>query len=162
MREFRSVMVALAAGIALAGCVSTERSADVTNAPVGAGVNVQGGSAEDFIVNVGRRIFFSENSDDLDDTARGTLDKQAEFLKAYPRYKVKIEGYADEKGTADFNMKLGLRRAESARNYLILQGIQPTRMRVKSLGNTVKVNTCDDISCWSQNRRVITKLEGDS
>lgn len=160
MRKLCSVMAAAVACFVLSGCVAVEKSQDVTNAPVGAGADVPGGSAEDFIVNVGRRIFFSENSDDLDETARATLDKQFEFLKTYTRYKAKIEGFADEKGTAEFNMKLSQRRAEAARDYLLAKGLPANRMRVKAFGNTRKVNDCNDISCWAQNRRVVTVLEG--
>ena len=161
MRRITSIIVAMAAGLVVAGCVVAEKSADVTNAPVGEGADVTPGSPEDFIVNVGRRIYFTENSDDLDDTARATLDKQAEFAKKWTRYKLKVEGFADEKGTAEYNMKLGMRRAEAARDYLAAKGVPANRMRVKSLGNTRKVNDCPDASCTSQNRRVITVLEGD-
>src|SRR5271165_5370960 len=83
------------------------------------------GSNEDFIVNVGRRIYFNDNSAELTDTARTTLDKQAQWLNTYSGYKIKLEGFADEKGSAEFNASLGLRRAEAAQAYLVAHGVNP-------------------------------------
>jgi peptidoglycan-associated lipoprotein len=119
------------------------------------------GSNEDFIINVGRRIYFNDNSADLTDTAKVTLDKQAQWLNTYPTYKVKIEGFADEKGSGEFNKALGLKRAEATRAYLVAQGVNPGRLRVKSFGNDADrlVKKCEDISCRSQNRRVVTVLD---
>ena len=132
-----------------------------TGAPVGEGINVTAGSNEDFIVNVGRRLYFREGSSELSDEAKVTLAKQAEWLGRYPNWKAKIEGFADEAGSAEFNRQLGMKRAEAARGYLASQGIPPTRMRVKTFGNSKErmVNTCNDASCRSQNRRVVTVLE---
>jgi peptidoglycan-associated lipoprotein len=119
------------------------------------------GSNEDFIINVGRRIYFNDSSADLNDTAKVTLDKQAQWLNTYPSYKVKIEGFADDKGTAEFNKALGMKRAEATRAYLVAQGVNPARLRVKSFGNEADrlVKKCEDISCRSQNRRVVTVLD---
>src|SRR5947209_14113391 len=129
----------LAAMIMLDGCgsvsgppVSTEKAVDT---PVAAGPDTPPGSYEDFIVNVGRRVYFSENSANLDDTAKRTLDNQAAWLGNYSRYRVKIEGFADEKGGADFNKALGLKRAQNAMAYLISKGLAPNRVRAKSFGN---------------------------
>jgi peptidoglycan-associated lipoprotein len=127
------------------------------------GLNVPAGSNEDFIVNVGRRVFFAENSAALDDTAKTTLDNQAEWLSTYPAYKVKVEGFSDEKGSAQFNMQLGQKRAEAVVTYLTSKGIPAARLKAKSFGNAPnrKVKACDDISCWSQNRRAVTVLVTD-
>jgi peptidoglycan-associated lipoprotein len=119
------------------------------------------GSNEDFIVNVGRRIYFNDNTAELTDTAKATLDKQAEWLNTYSGYKIKLEGFADEKGSPEFNRTLGLRRAEATQAYLISRGINPARIRAKSFGNAPDrlVKRCDEIACRSQNRRVVTVLD---
>ena len=153
--------LALAAGAAaalgLAGCQSAAPEAAADRQLTG--INIPEGSNEDFIVNVGRRVFFSENSADLTDVARATLDKQAEWLTRYPAYKIKIEGFSDEKGAADVNRALGLRRAQAAMSYFALKGVSAARMRVKTFGNERPVRKCDELACWSQNRRVVTVLD---
>ena len=147
----------LAQALSVAGCTSSgpepgaARSVEALNAP--------GGSNEDFILNVGRRIYFTENSSDLDETARATLDKQAEWLASYARYKIKIEGFADERGTTDFNKQLGMKRAQATMSYFALKGIAANRMRIKTFGNERPVRKCDELACWSQNRRVVTVLD---
>jgi peptidoglycan-associated lipoprotein len=168
MREFATVKLgmALAVAFALAACASDlapPQKSSANDAPAGAGLNVPAGSNEDFIVNVGRRVFFAENSAALDDTAKTTLDNQAEWLSTYPAYKVKVEGFSDEKGSAQFNMQLGQKRAEAVVTYLTSKGIPAARLKAKSFGNAPnrKVKACDDISCWSQNRRAVTVLVTD-
>ncbi len=150
-------------GLLLAGCAGDgpQVSPAVTNAPVGAGADVPEGSAEDFIVNVGRRIYFRENSSEIDDTARVTLDNQAEWLTRNARWKVKIQGFADDAGSAEQNKTVSTKRAENTRAYLASKGIAANRMTVKGYGRERLVRDCPDISCRSQNRRVITNLEGD-
>jgi peptidoglycan-associated lipoprotein len=164
----RALRFAVAAALALTvtGCFGGGGSSDLvqqtgTGAPVGEGINVTAGTNEDFIVNVGRRLYFREGSAELSDEARVTLGKQAEWLSRYPNWRAKIEGFADEAGSADFNRQLGLKRAEAARSYLASQGVPAERMRVKTFGNAKDrmVNTCTDASCRSQNRRVVTVLE---
>ena len=168
MQEFATVKrgMALAMALALAACASDlapPQKSSANDAPAGAGLNVPAGSNEDFIVNVGRRVFFAENSAALDDTAKTTLDNQAEWLSTYPAYKVKVEGFSDEKGSAQFNMQLGQKRAEAVVTYLTSKGIPAARLKAKSFGNAPnrKVKACDDISCWSQNRRAVTVLVTD-
>src|SRR6185437_14401474 len=99
--------------------------------PVGAGINVPPGSNEDFIVNVGRRVYFADNSATLDETAQATLDKQAAWISQYARYKIKVEGFADEKGTPQYNMQLGQKRAEAVAAYLASKGVPTARMKAK-------------------------------
>jgi peptidoglycan-associated lipoprotein len=168
MQEFATMRrgMALAMALALAACASDlapPQKSSANDAPAGAGLNVPAGSNEDFIVNVGRRVFFAENSAALDDTAKTTLDNQAEWLSTYPAYKVKVEGFADEKGSAQFNMQLGQKRAEAVVTYLTSKGVPAARLKAKSFGNAPnrKVKACDDISCWSQNRRAVTVLVTD-
>ncbi len=159
--------LALAAAFALSGCASEVTPpaprASANDAPVAGGVNIPPGSNEDFIVNVGRRVFFTENSAALDDTAKTTLDSQANWLSTYGRYKIKVEGFADEKGSGQFNMQLGQKRAEAVAAYLSSKGVPAGRIKAKSFGNepSRKVKSCDDISCWSQNRRAVTVLVAD-
>ena len=85
---------------------------------------------------------------------------QAQWLQAYPRYTVTIEGHADERGTREYNIALGARRAQAVRDYLISQGIAAGRMRTISYGKERPVAICNDASCWSQNRRAVTVLNG--
>jgi peptidoglycan-associated lipoprotein len=160
LRRVAALGLALTLSLGLAACVTDGPQPTV----VDGGPDVPPGSNEDFIVNVGRRIYFTENSDQLTDTAKVTLDAQAEWLGRFPSYKVKIEGFADEKGGEAVNKALGLKRAEAARAYLASKGVAPARMRVKSFGDTRKVKDCPDSGCTSQNRRVITVLdvEGDT
>src|SRR5579863_2565506 len=120
------------------------------------------GSQQDFVVNVGDRVFFDTDSSDLSDQARATLDKQAQWLNNYNRYSFTIEGHADERGTREYNIALGARRAETVREYLISRGISAQRMRTISYGKERPVALCNDISCWSQNRRAVTVLDQSS
>ena len=159
----RSVKIgaALAVLLAIAGCSTVQVAVkDAGNdAPVGAGLNVPAGSNEDFIVNVGRRIFFEANSAAIGETSAETLGKQAEWLGRYPAYKIKIEGFADEPGSAEANRSLGLKRAEAAKAFFASKGIAAARMRVKSFGNSRPVRKCEDVGCVAQNRRVVTVLD---
>ena len=158
-------IVALA--LALAGCsavapiASPAVDAGNTTDKLITGPDTPAGSNEDFIVNVGRRTYFAQGSAELDDTARATLDKQLEWLAAYPRYKVKIEGFADDPGSPDANRALGLKRANAVMAYFASKGLAASRMRVKSFGSdqTRLVRKCDDIGCRSQNRRAVTVLD---
>ena len=117
------------------------------------------GSPSDFDVNVGGRVFFAADSAELDDTGRATLDKQAAWLKRYPPYRVVVQGYADEPGSAEANMALGRRRAAGVVAYLERRGVAASRLRVVSYGNARPVRRCADPSCWSQNRRAVTVLD---
>ncbi len=118
------------------------------------------GSPQDFAVNVGDRVFFETDSSALTSTAQATLDKQARWLQQYPRYAFTIEGYADERGTREYNFALGARRAETVKEYLVARGISAARFRTISYGKERPVAVCNDISCWSQNRRAVTALGG--
>ncbi len=120
------------------------------------------GSQQDFIVNVGDRVFFDTDSTELSEQARATLDKQAQWLNQYGRYAFLIEGHADERGTREYNIALGARRAQTVREYLISRGVSAQRMRTISYGKERPVAVCNDISCWSQNRRAVTVLNQSS
>jgi peptidoglycan-associated lipoprotein len=144
----------------LAACASKNTTAGGAGMAGGAGGAAVPGSQQDFVVNVGDRVFFQEDQSDLTAQAQGTLGKQAQWLQAYPRYTVTIEGHADERGTREYNIALGARRAQAARDYLMSQGIAATRMRTISYGKERPVAVCNDASCWSQNRRAVTVLNG--
>ena len=111
-------------------------------------------------MNVGDRVFFETDSTDLTSTASATLDRQAAWLSRYPRYSFVVEGHADERGTREYNYSLSARRAQTVRDYLASRGIAGSRMRTVSYGKERPVAVCDDISCWSQNRRAVTALSG--
>ena len=120
------------------------------------------GSQQDFVVNVGDRVFFESDSSELSQQAVGTLERQAQWLRAYPQYSFLIEGHADERGTREYNIALGARRAQAVRDYLASRGVQGQRMRTLSYGKERPVAVCNDISCWSQNRRAVTVLNASS
>src|ERR1700675_3283797 len=117
------------------------------------------GSRQGFVVNVGDRVFFETDSSELSPQSRATLDKQAQWLNTYSQYgQFTVEGHADERGTREYNIALGARRAQTVRDYLISRGVASNRMRTISYGKERPVALCDDISCWSQNRRAVTVL----
>ena len=155
-RAFKfAALIAMTLGAA--ACSSKPDGADAFAAGGGAATP---GSARDFAVNVGDRVFFETDSTDLTSTAIATLDKQAQWLSRYPRYTFLIEGHADERGTREYNFSLGSRRAQVVRDYLASRGISAARIRSVSYGKERPVAVCNDISCWSQNRRAVTVLDG--
>jgi len=158
-------IAALTLMLALLGCASSGGTSNMasptegTNAPVGGGINVAAGTEEDFMVNVGRRTFFKQSSAELDDTARVTLDKQAEWLNQHPQWKVKLQGSADDPGSVASQKALSQKRADAVRNYLSSRGIAPERMLAKGYGRDKIGEDCPEIECKSQNRRVVTNLQ---
>ena len=145
----------LALALAAATCA---RTADTTGA-IGA---AQPGSQQDFVVNAGDRVFFESDSSELTAQSIATLDKQAQWLQAYGQYIFTIEGHADERGTREYNIALGARRAQTVRDYLASHGVSDQRLRTISYGKERPVAVCNDISCWSQNRRAVTVLYSSS
>jgi peptidoglycan-associated lipoprotein len=153
--RFAAVLVA---ALAISACAKNADDAQASAA--GAATP---GSQQDFVVNVGDRVFFETDSTELTPQSRATLDKQAQWLTNYSQYsQFTIEGHADERGTREYNIALGARRAQAVRDYLISRGIQAQRMRTISYGKERPVAVCNDISCWSQNRRVVTVLGASS
>jgi peptidoglycan-associated lipoprotein len=148
------------AGISLAACANNPNQLNGANA--GLAGSAAPGSAQDFVVNVGDRVFFESDSTELTPQSVATLDKQAEWLQRYNRYAFTVEGHADERGTREYNIALGARRAQTVRDYLISRGVQGNRMRTISYGKERPVAVCNDISCWSQNRRAVTVLNASS
>jgi peptidoglycan-associated lipoprotein len=118
------------------------------------------GSVQEFNQTIGDRVFFDTDQTDLSPTAQATLDKQAAWLNQYNKYSFTIEGHADERGTREYNFALGERRAQAVHDFLAAKGVSASRMRTISYGKERPVAVCDDISCWSQNRRAVTVLNG--
>ncbi len=116
------------------------------------------GSQQEFLVTVGDRVFFETDSSVLTNAGQTTLGAQATWLNRYSQYKIVIEGHADERGTREYNIALGARRAAAAVNFLVSRGVSANRISSKSFGKERPVAICNDISCWSQNRRSVTVL----
>jgi peptidoglycan-associated lipoprotein len=167
MRSITSVRAirlaaALTAALAIAACSKTPDP----NAAGGLGAGGAGagaatpGSQQDFVVNVGDRVFFETDSTDLTSQAQATLDKQSRWLAQYPRYSITVEGHADERGTREYNIALSARRATAAREYLISQGVAANRISSIAYGKERPAALCDAEQCWSQNRRAVTVITG--
>jgi peptidoglycan-associated lipoprotein len=161
MRLMRGVQFAalVVAGLSLAACANNPNGAGTGPGYAG---NAAPGSPQDFVVNVGDRVFFETDSSELTPQAVATLDKQAQWLARYNRYAFTVEGHADERGTREYNIALGARRAQAVRDYLAARGVDANRMRTISYGKERPVAVCNDISCWSQNRRSVTVLNASS
>ncbi|ARJ65109.1 peptidoglycan-associated lipoprotein [Magnetospirillum sp. ME-1] len=123
-----------------------------------AGSGIVKGSKEDFVANVGDRVFFDFDKSSLRADAKATLDKQAAWLKAYPNYSLTIEGHADERGTREYNLALGEKRANSVAEYLKAAGVAAARVKTVSYGKERPVALGSNEAAWSQNRRGVTVL----
>jgi peptidoglycan-associated lipoprotein len=157
MRVVRATKFAGVLALALAAAACANRPNDPQ-----AGGSAAPGSQQDFVVNVGDRVFFESDSSELTSQSIATLEKQAQWLQIYNQYTFIIEGHADERGTREYNIALGARRAQTVRDYLASRGVHPQRMRTISYGKERPVAVCNDISCWSQNRRAVTVLSTSS
>ena len=155
------MVLALVAGLALAGCASKKVPNNAADLGLGAN-SATPGSSQDFTLNVGDRIFFDTDSSAIRADAQQTLTRQAQWLNQYGNYAITIEGHADERGTREYNIALGARRAAATRDFLVARGVPANRIRTISYGKEKPVAVCDDISCWSQNRRAVTVLSGGS
>jgi peptidoglycan-associated lipoprotein len=182
--EFMRLMIITAVlAVALAGCETTQEDtasalgnaqtngvASATtgasgSAPMGS-VTAQpmapsdhAGSVEDFVVNVGDRVFFAFDRYDLSDEARDTIERQAAWLKRYPQVTITVEGHADERGTREYNLALGERRATTVRDYLIALGIGPNRIHIISYGKERPFDTRSNEAAWAKNRRGVTVVD---
>ena len=155
------IVAALSVALAMGACSKNPNEDGANGGLGGMGAGAASpGSQQDFVVNVGDRVFFESDQTELTSTAQATLEKQARWLSQYPRYTITIEGHADERGTRECNFALGARRAESTKSYLAARGVPASRIRTISYGKERPVAVCNDISCWSQNRRAVTVLGG--
>ena len=117
------------------------------------------GTQEDLVTNVGDRVFFGYDRHDLTPEALNQLALQAEWMKQYPNVNVLVEGHADERGTREYNLALGDRRAASVRDYLVSLGVSPSRVRTISYGKERPEVLGSGAESWARNRRAVTVVE---
>ena len=116
------------------------------------------GSAEDFRVNVGDTVHFEFDQYNVQESDKTILGRQAAWLAKYPAVRVTIEGHADERGTREYNLALGARRANAVKEYLVSQGVSTARVETVSYGKERPICTQSDEACWAQNRRGVTTI----
>ena len=152
----------LSALLALSLLSACSKSDDAANANGAGGAGGSGtatpGSQEDLVQNVGDRVFYALDSSTLSYDARATLDKQAAWLAKYPQVQVQVAGNADERGTTEYNLALGQRRASAARDYLVARGVNSGRLSVISYGKDRPTALGSDEQSWAQNRNAITSV----
>jgi len=159
------ILTALAATLLLAACSSTPEDSSATtgggttsstSTTSGTTSTVVPGSLSEFTQNVGDRVFFGYDSYELTPDAQGTLERQATWLKTYPGVTIVVEGHCDERGTREYNLALGERRAAAVANYLVALGVDPNRIQTISYGKERPAVDGHDETAWSQNRRGVT------
>ena len=155
------IVAAIAAVLLLGACASSEKPATDGSGSSSTG-NAAGqaapGSVEEFQVSVGDRVFFDYDSYEIRPDAQDTLQKQGAWLQQYGQYTVTIEGHCDERGTREYNLALGERRANSVKNYLVALGVDANRIQTISYGKERPENPNQDEIAFSQNRRGVTVL----
>ena len=158
----RNTVIALAAVAALAACASrpepTPTTPTTTTPPVESPRGPVPGSVEDFRVSVGDRVFFGYDRFDLTAEARSVLERQAAWLRQYPNVRVLVAGNCDERGTREYNLALGARRAAAARDYLLSLGVAANRVETVSYGKERPLDTRANEEAWSVNRNAHTQL----
>lgn len=128
----------------------------VSSQPLPGGV--QPGSPEDLTQNVGDRVYFGFDRYDLSAEARNTLENQSAWLKRYPNGSITISGHTDERGTREYNLALGERRATAVKNYLVALGVEPSRINTISYGKERPVDPQSSDAAWANNRRGVTQV----
>jgi peptidoglycan-associated lipoprotein len=162
------IVMAISAALLLAAC--STKPADTGGGTSGGSTGsttttstvpqaAQPGSVQDFVTNIGDRVFFGTDRYDLSADAQTELQKQATWLKTYPQYRFVIEGHCDERGTREYNLALGERRATAVKNYLVALGIDTNRMQTISYGKERPAVLGDDEAAWAQNRRGVIVLQ---
>ena len=134
--------------------------AHTANAPAPASVGVKAGTQQDLVVNVGDRIFFGYDKFTVVPEQATPLNKQAAWMKANPSVTVTVEGHCDERGTREYNLALGERRANSVKDFLVAAGVNPERIKTISYGKERPVALGSNDTAWKQNRRGVTKVTG--
>ncbi len=152
------VLAAFLVVAALSACAKEMDADSAQLGPGGKGGPATPGSQRDFAVNVGDIVYFTTDNTDLTPEAQQTLQAQAKWLNQYQQYTITVEGHADERGTREYNIALGAKRATATRDFLARTGVNASRIRTISYGKERPVAVCNDISCWSQNRRAQTVL----
>ena len=151
MRMMKAI-AAFAALTLIAACSSEQQ-------PPSASATVTPGSIADFKQNVGDRVYFDTDMSNIREDGRATLAKQAEWLKKYTNYPILIEGKCDERGTREYNLALGERRANAVRQYLVAQGVPAARIKTISYGKERPEVVGSDEGAWARNRVGITALQ---
>ena len=144
----------IASIVLLAACSNSDSSSS-TGAGAGAG-NIRPGSQEDLVANVGDRVFFDFDRSNIRADQRPVLQRQAEWMGRFPEVRVQVEGHADERGTREYNLALGQRRANATRDVLAAGGVNPSRISTISFGKDQPAALGSDESSWAQNRRAVT------
>ena len=159
------IVTMIAAAALLSACSSTP-SDDAGTAGAGGAAGAGGqvaapaaGSQADLVVNVGDRVFYGFDKYDLTATARNTLQMQAAWLAANPSVNITVEGHCDERGTREYNLALGERRANAARDYLLSLGVADSRITTISYGKERPVALGANENAWAQNRRGVTTVK---
>jgi peptidoglycan-associated lipoprotein len=150
---FAAVALLAACAKPAATAMSTGNGAAMTTGPAP-------GSEEDLVANVGDRVFYDFNASSLSTDATTTLSHQAGWLQKYPQIAVLVAGNCDPRGTEEYNLALGQRRADAARDYLVAQGVDGSRIQTISYGKDRPVATGDDEGSYSQDRNAITSVQG--
>lgn len=169
--KLTKIILLFVAGIALAACTDASRfGADGSGSGAGGagagGGAIVPGSANDptstayFNQTVGDRVLFAVDESTISDTGRVTLDGQAQWLLTNTDFTAVIEGHADEQGTREYNVALGARRANAAREYLISRGVAGNRLTTVSYGKERPLEICSNEECYAKNRRAVTVLAG--
>ena len=146
------------AGLTLAGCASTTQPASTSTSTGSASAVTPSSSAQYLVQNVGDRVFFQTDQSNLDGSARATLRNQAQWLSQNSGVNLIIEGHADERGTREYNLALGVRRANAVRDFLISEGVNGSRLQTISYGKERPVSLCSEEACWSKNRRSVATI----
>ena len=149
-KNLKTILVVIFATLALSACAAKKKSA------LSGDVYTGKETVEYLASGVPDRVFFATNKSCLSTAARETLRKQAKFLRKSKKLNVTIEGHADERGTREYNLALGERRANAAKDYLMTYGISGKRISTISYGKEKPVNTASTPLAWSQNRRSVT------
>ncbi len=166
--KFLSVLAAVALLAACetapesSGSTQSSGAASTTSSSSGSSmsaVQIQGGTQEDLVVNVGDRVFFAFDSSELSAEARASLEKQAAWMKKFGGVRVVVEGHCDERGTREYNLALGERRANAAKDYLVALGVNPARVKTISYGKERPAALGHNETAWAQNRRAVTVVD---
>jgi len=150
-KKITNLLIIALSTLALSGCSTAKKS------EVGSGDVYTGNATVEYLASgVKDRVFFATNSSSLTTASRDTLRKQANYLRKNKDLNVVLEGHADERGTREYNLALGEKRANSAKDYLMTYGISGKRVSVISYGKEKPVNSASTPLAWSQNRRAVT------
>ena len=150
-KNLKNVLLVIFTTLILSACSTAKKSADIEG-----DVYTGKETVEYLAAGVADRVFFATNKSSLTSASRATLRKQANYLRKNKSLNVTIEGHADERGTREYNLALGDRRANAAKDYLMTQGISASRITTISFGKERPVNSASNNKAWAQNRRSVT------